>query len=289
MAVNAQVEARFAHYQYGKAPAWALAGDQRFSYYVYSAEERHERATRTANLLVLVHGTERGPQAYRDAFIDWARAHDCVILAPLFPAGIVEPGDLDNYKRLKFHGIRYDQILLEMVEEVAARYDTHTDRLLMHGFSGGGQFSHRFLYLHPERLRAVSIGAPGAVTLPDPTRDWWIGVRDLESVFGRPFRPELIRDVRVQLVAGAEDEGTEEIVVPEDSRHWMPDANLAGVTRLERLASLHRGLEELGVDVERVLVPGVRHETAAMFPAVQEFFSAVLGGDAASQPGTRSG
>ena len=49
------------------------------------------------------------------------------------------------------------------------------------GFSGGAQFAHRFLYIHPGRLRAVSLGAPGLVTMLDETRAWWVGTGGMAS------------------------------------------------------------------------------------------------------------
>src|SRR5690606_39266483 len=98
---------------------------------------------------------------------DFARAHRVVVLAPLFPAGMTEPGELSSYKLIRHGGIDYDRVLLGMVAEVAARYRLAGERFYLHGFSGGGHFAHRFLYLHPERLAGVSIGAPGIVTLID--------------------------------------------------------------------------------------------------------------------------
>ena len=40
------------------------------------------------------------------------------MLAPLFPVGLIEPGELSNFKRLKFHDMRFDLLLLSMVDEV---------------------------------------------------------------------------------------------------------------------------------------------------------------------------
>ncbi len=53
-------------------------------------------------------------------------------------------GDLANYKRIEFQGIRFDHILLSMIDEVAAKYRLKSNRALMYGFSGGGQFCQRF-------------------------------------------------------------------------------------------------------------------------------------------------
>lgn len=273
------IEPRFAHYAVGNAPAWALRSDQRFSYYVYVPPVLLEDSSSVSHLLVVVHGTTRSAESCRNAFADFAETHGCAVLAPLFPCGILEEDDMDNYKRLKFHDIRFDLVLLEMVDEVAARYGIARDRFerfLLHGFSGGGQFAHRFFYLHPERLKAVSIGAPGAVTLPDDTSDWWVGTRDVRSEFGKSVDVWSMRDVKVQVVIGAEDFGSEEVTVPRTSKHWMEGANRAGADRQARMAALQRSLEGLGIGVERAVLPGVGHDGSAVLPAVKEFFARIL-------------
>lgn len=53
----------------------------------------------------------------------------------------------------------------------------------MAGFSGGGQFAHRFLYLQLERLHAVSTGAPGRITMLDENWKWPAGIKDVFEVF----------------------------------------------------------------------------------------------------------
>jgi len=77
------------------------------------------------------------------------------------PGRIGDPEDLHNFKFIQYQDIRFDQVLLDIVDEVGERFNLDTDRFCLHGFSGGGQFTHRFLYLHPDRLAAASIGAPG--------------------------------------------------------------------------------------------------------------------------------
>ncbi|KAK9234061.1 hypothetical protein V1525DRAFT_414306 [Lipomyces kononenkoae] len=69
--------------------------------------------------------------------------------------------------------MRYDLLLLAILDEVSLRCPAiDTSKVLLTGFSGGGQFVHRFTYLHPERLLAVNVGAPGSVTYLDDNRPW---------------------------------------------------------------------------------------------------------------------
>lgn len=264
------------YYEYGATTLFACQHDQRFSYCLYVPSGYERESDKTYPLAVVVHGTDRPAQKYRDSFADFAEENDCVILAPLFPAGIIEPRELANYKFIKFHDIRFDHILLSMIDEISERYRIAKERFLLFGFSGGGHFAHRFFYLHPHRLMGVSIGAPGLVTFLDPSRDWWVGVRDFEKHFGTPLRPERLREVPVHMVVGGEDTETWEIN-NKDSPHWIEGADAAGKTRLERLNALRDNYESFGISVRYDVVPEIAHEDFSVLAPVMEFFSEVLG------------
>lgn len=273
--------AKLSYYGFGRTTIFACQADQRFSYCLYVPNAYDEAGTEIYPLVVLVHGTNRTAQEYRDAFADFAEAQQAIVLAPLFPAGIGEPGELSGYKFIASHGVRYDRVLLAMIEEVAESYRIDADRFLLHGFSGGGHFAHRFFYLHPRRLLGVSIGAPGMVTLLDQERDWWVGVRDIEVRFGQPLDLPAMRDVPVQMVIGGDDTETWEITVEPGGRNWMPGANDAGRTRLDRLVSLRRSFEAARIQVRHDIVPGVGHNGYAILDPVKAFFADAL---STSQP-----
>lgn len=269
-------------YRSGATTFFAAQCDQRFSYTLY-VPAAYRDTGRVLPLVVIVHGTGRGAESYRDAFAEFAERHGCVVLCPLFPAGIVDPEDLHNFKFLAYRDIRYDLVLLDIVAEVAGRYRVDADRFLLHGFSGGGQFTHRFLYLHPERLAAASIGAPGRITLLDPERPWWLGTGDIRAQFGRDIDLDAVRRVPVQLVVGDADTETWEINNPGDS-NWMDGADATGRTRIERLRALHRNFAEHGIDARFDLLPGVAHSGKAALPAVRDFFASILAESAPGAP-----
>lgn len=255
---------------------YACQHDQRFSYCLYVPAGYDEARDQTYPLAVIMHGTERGAQYYRDAFADFGERTNCIVLAPLFPGGIIEPSDLENYKFIKFHDIRFDHVLLAMIDEVGRLYRIRRERFLLHGFSGGGHFAHRFFYLHPDRLMGVSIGAPGVVTLLDSEREWWVGVRNFEGVFGKPLDFDRMRETPVQMVIGSDDIETWEITITAESRLWMPDANIAGANRQDRMRSLKTSFQQAGISVRHDVVEGVQHEGYPLVPAVADFFSEVL-------------
>jgi hypothetical protein len=124
----------------------------------------------------------------------------------------------------------------------------------------------------------VSVGAPGSVTLLDPTRDWWVGIRDVKERFGIEIDIAAMRQVPVQMIVGAADLETWEITHKEGGRNWMPGANDAGRTRPERLESLRRSFEGAGIPVRFDLVPNVPHDGQRVVGRVQDFFADVLRG-----------
>ncbi|MFC3051855.1 alpha/beta hydrolase [Kordiimonas pumila] len=263
-------------YEKGATAYVASRYDQRFGYYLYVPEAFSFDCAADYQLIVVIHGSNRTPQTYRDLFKDFATAHKCIVLTPLFPAGIYEDGTEANYKFLRSGGLNFDTILLEMVKEVRGRYMLPDVPFYMHGFSGGGHFAHRFFYFHPQALKAVSIGAPGMVTLLDASQNWHCGVKDFEGRFGQALDYESMRGVAVHMVVGADDTETWEITIEEDDPLWMPGVNDAGRTRLERLAALRHSYEAQGVSVQYSLVTGVGHDGFKLLEPVKAFFASIL-------------
>ncbi|CAN7464659.1 alpha/beta hydrolase [Bosea sp. LjRoot90] len=262
-------------YDLGPTPVTACKADPRFSYCLY-VPKTLGKGGQAPELVVAMHGTGRGFTGYRDAFEAFGRWNNCIILAPLFPIGVMGDGNRNGFKYMREGEVRYDHILLAMVEEVAQAYGLRFDRFALFGYSGGGHFTHRFLMLQPKKLWAASIGAPGSVTLLDPTRDWWVGTRNMAELFGAAPDIEAMRQVPVQMIVGAADLETWEITHQPGNASWMPDANHAGANRPERLDSLRRNFEEHGVTVRFDLVPNMPHDGLKAVPRVEDFFADVL-------------
>lgn len=251
----------------GVTSFFASQTDQRFSYCLY-VPTAHQDETRRLPLVVIMHGTGRNAERYRTLCREFCEEHECVVVAPLFPAGIAEEGDLHGFKRILRHGIRYDRALLDIVDQVQARWRVDGSKFLLHGFSGGGQFSHRFAYLHPDRLRALSIGAPGRVTRIDPSTPWWLGTADVKELFGVDLDLDALRRVPVQMIVGTEDTETWEIA--------EPGVDAGGDTRIERLTTLRDNWEEHGITVRFDLIEGMAHSGSKAIPHAQRFFAGVL-------------
>lgn len=277
-------------YLAGKFPLIASRVDPRVSYSVYVPPEHYHPGSNSTQggegkklpLLVDVHGTSRSIDSMLNeddlpAFADGAA---CAVLAPLFPAGLEGPNDVDSYKVLRTDTLRSDLVLLSILDEVAYRWPgVDTTSVYMSGFSGGGQFAHRFMYLHPDRLRGVSVGAPGSVTLLDQDEEWPQGIADTADLFNVTVDKSRIRDIPIQLVIGDQD-----TKVPGGLEFWKWAKEALGSnapmplnqSRIEVIQGLRASWKDDGIDSELVVVPGVGHEHSA--PGVRAAVKAFIGG-----------
>jgi pimeloyl-ACP methyl ester carboxylesterase len=216
----------------------------------------------TFRLLVIVHGYSRRALEYTEAFVPFADRHEYILLAPVFSA-------TNKYQVLGVGGsFRADLRLLRLVDEVGARFPLQDNRFDLFGYSGGGQFAHRFLYVHPGRLRAVVVGAPGTVTLPTERERWPAGVANLRQVVGRPFDVAVVRRPAVMLVVGSNDVTLDGL----NQERW---AMRTGATRLGRARALHAAWQVAGLEQQYVEVAGAGHGlTRPLLEAVYQFLAA---------------
>jgi pimeloyl-ACP methyl ester carboxylesterase len=230
-------------------------------------------------LLVTVHNSVRWYELNLHEFRPFGQGHGYVVMAPVFPADL-RGGSSDGYKFLLESGERHDLVLNAMVEEVAQATGCDASRFLLHGYSGGAQFVHRYLLLHPGRVRAAAIGAPGAVTLLDEELDWWGGVRDVPQRFGLGLDLAALRKVPIQLVVGDGDTEVTPLREQPPSRFWRSDEERLGASRIDRLRAFQRSLEAADVTSEFTLMPGLAHGEGdgPSIALAERFFDEVLAG-----------
>lgn len=255
----------------GLTPALSLLSDPRFNYYLYVLPGYYTLAA-PPRLLVLIHGSGRNPSELRSRFAQFAFEHNCFILCPLFPIGFLDPNDTDNYKLVKWRDVRYDQILLSMVDETKARFrKLDATKFCLYGFSGGGQFVHRFAYLHPHRLQALVCGAPGLQTPLDWSKSYPDGVQGLREYFDASTELdwETLQRVRSLFFCGELD--TDTTYLKNRGRGTVLErGRLGGTTRLES------SWRELGGRSKLIVVKGMRHEEDKGFQLVIDFLEKAL-------------
>jgi len=280
----------------GETSLIALQADTRFSYRAYIPDVHYPRNSTSKKklpVLVAIHGTFRRPERYITAWKEFADTNGCIIVAPLFPASLQGPLDLDGYhylgkpplaesdrmKHLLQHivhvdgldeqlhqqnraEIRHDLLLLSMLDEIALRWPAvDISKFYLSGFSGGAQFSHRFLYLHPDRLLGVCVGAPGSATHLDFAKEWPAGIKGLKSIFGRDAEIDLVKKVPILLFVGSNDvEGP-----ASKARLLLKGKNFGSEeevskTRVEKTKILADNLRGAGLIVTSEIVEGPAHE-----------------------------
>jgi pimeloyl-ACP methyl ester carboxylesterase len=244
------------------------------SYYLFVPLQLLLRRATEAPLIVSVHGSSRNARDYREIFQKLAQARDAVVLAPMFPMDMAQPIPDQAYTTLAPEPPRADRVLIDMIDEVAGLLSMRFTRTVMFGFSGGAQFAHRFCYVHPERVQAVSVGAPGFVTLPWRHKAWWTGVSDMQQRFGRDYDPQAMRRVAVQTVIGSLDNEPSPVWTPAEMGLTQGEYEAYGHTRMARIETLTKAWREEGMSVEHTVIDGVGHVVAGpIAEAAADFLS----------------
>lgn len=158
-------------WQAGVVQRMHLADTPRTPYFVYVPR----RLRPGAPMVVSVHGISRNAREHAERFAPFAEASGSVLVAPLF-----SDERFAGYQRLQpdRRGMSPDALLLRIADEVAALSGADSRRLYLFGYSGGGQFVHRFTLAHPERVARYAVGAAGWYTFPDERRRFPLGLRE---------------------------------------------------------------------------------------------------------------
>ncbi|KAG2174250.1 hypothetical protein INT43_004271 [Umbelopsis isabellina] len=263
--------------------------DSRFTY-SYRVVNTCGNPSEPLQLLVAVHGNKRDDKDLLKTYVEQAGnlpSGHYVLLFPLFPVGVLGDNSDKGYKYIHEKSIRYDKLLLDMIDQLS-RHDLRLQKtfstFLLHGYSGGGQFAHRFFYLHPEKIRALFVGAPGTVTFLDNNHDWWPGTRDIKDKFDTPacLNLDVMRRVPALLAVG--DHDTEKMLLPRSTMERLAasygghDALVEafGHHRLERMGNLHKNWKAAGMNVSLQIIPGMGHNGTGAVPYAIRFFASVI-------------
>jgi pimeloyl-ACP methyl ester carboxylesterase len=161
-------------------PLRRLPQDPRVRFYLSLPDSAAGRAP----VFVTVHGISRNALEHAQLFAPFARAAGMALLAPVF-----DEATFGKYQRLaprRPGPLRTDETLLRILDHLACAEGLDGGRVNLFGFSGGGQYAHRFAMLHPDRVHATVVGAAGWYTMPDPEVAYPYGI-------GQPNRPPLLR------------------------------------------------------------------------------------------------
>ncbi len=214
-----------------------------------------------APVFVSVHGISRNAIQQAYLFAPLAERYGVVMVVPYFP----EPPFWDyQFLGRKGKGSRADLALEQILDEVGKLTHAKTDRLYLFGYSGGGQFVHRFMLAHPDRVAKLAVGAAGWYTMPDPGMRYPYGTRISDKqLAGVVFDPARFLKVPTRIFVGAED------VAQDPQLNKSSRVNrLEGATRVKRaqtwIAAMQNAAMAHGYDTKYsvVLLPDAAHSFA---------------------------
>ncbi len=172
------------------------------SYYVALPADYNPEATYWP--LVMVHGG--GGNAAKNKYATAMRrlADDAGLTAI-----IIQPQFITEDKQVsRFPSLGEDAFLLAVLEKVRAEFKLH-GKILLNGYSMGGQFTHRFALAHPDLVKACAPFAAGTWTTPDGRLliEEYGAVNDPKAFLSAPENaakvPERLRDLFDPRVASA--------------------------------------------------------------------------------------
>jgi pimeloyl-ACP methyl ester carboxylesterase len=157
------------------------------------------------------------------------------------------------------------------------------ERFLIQGFSASGMFANRFTALHPGRVKAAAVGAPGGWPIAPLARfggdalPYPLGVADLESLTGSPFDSLAFNAVPQLFVMGSLDDNDS----LDFGDGWEKESaatadRLFGTNPLARWGAAESLYRDAGANARFVLVDGVGHDRRQLQSFSTGFFAGVL-------------
>lgn len=233
------------------------SGPEALDYLAYVPSD----ASPQSPLLIAVHGYSRDAQEQAEAFAPFCEAAGYVLAAPCF-----DRDSFPDYQRLgrPGRGSRADHALDAMVQDLRIVSGLLLGNVSLFGYSGGGQFAHRYVMAHPKRVTRAIVAAPGWYTFPDRERPYPYGARVGRRLEGVRMDADTFLQVPVLVVVGEEDDALH----AENLRREPRLDQQQGRSRLERGLRWVRAMNDAAVELgyaPRVrfgLLPGAGHSFA---------------------------
>lgn len=151
------------------------------SYYWFQSSHPHPDLP----LFLAVHGIGRNAKDQATLFAPYLESIGGTLIAPVF-----SQRRFYGYQRLKYlkKGIRSDLALQQLIAHVHRRFGRPRKPVVMFGYSGGGQFVHRFAMAYPRHVKRIAVAAPGWFTFPDKRIRFPRGISETSTL------PDLIFD-----------------------------------------------------------------------------------------------
>lgn len=218
------------------------------------------REDRPITVLVALGGMGDRAEDFAGNLVSTAESNGWLLVAPHFTYG--DWKQIEAVKRETGSQFPWLKSLLDAIPEETSLQTR--ERILLYGFSRGGQSVHRFALMYPRRVLGVASMAAGTYTLPiacapasenHAPLEFPLGVGDLDQYCGAPFDLEATSQVAFWVGVGAGDN------VPGDvPRMWD---RYIGSHREARARSFAQSVANIGARMELVVFPGLGHGESA--------------------------
>ncbi|HED14998.1 MAG TPA: hypothetical protein ENI62_15345 [Gammaproteobacteria bacterium] len=238
----------------GKVHKRHVSGDPVLRYFIYIPKDHGICSAQ----FISVHGISRNAREHAELYAPLAEQYGVILVVPIF-----SKRHFGGYQRLgrEGGGRRADHALQLITDEVEYLTGADSGKIFLTGFSGGGQFAHRYTMAHPDRVRRLAIAAAGWYTHPDESRRFPYGIASTPRLKGIDFDLQKFLQVPTSVFVGQWD-----IVCDSGLNQSARIRRQQGLTRLERgrywVDAMNRAAMEYAMDAscEFAIIPSVGHD-----------------------------
>jgi hypothetical protein len=212
----------------------SIDGMSQMRYFVYIPQQTAEKS----KILYSIHGISRNADEHIQGFIAQAERYGAIIIAPLFPKE-----DFPRYQQLgtSVNQERADMAFDHVLQDAHEWLGIPPAPMHMFGFSGGGQFLHRYAMFYPKRVARMVLTAPGWYTFPDPERKFPYGIKSTRDWPNLKFAMEKFLKIATLVMVGEEDD-----LRDKDLNKVREIDSFQGLNRVERAERWTASAQALG-------------------------------------------
>lgn len=180
-------------------------------YYIYIPQAVAANPNLDADILAVIHGYSGQTNGSVgediallniERFEEYAEQTNTVLIAPHFSEAIFD----SDYQRFNLDATRSDTRLIDLIEETQQSFPNIRDQQIkLFGFSGGGQFVHRFCAFHPSIVKKAVASSSGWYMWPDMALDYAVGLNMQSHPNVSPIDMNLFLQSNLLILIGADD------------------------------------------------------------------------------------
>lgn len=180
-------------------------------YYLYIPQAVAANPNLDAEILAVIHGYSGQTNGSVgeditllnvERFEEYAEQNNMILIVPHFSEAIFD----SDYQRFNLDATRSDTRLIDLIEETKQSFPNIQDQQIkLFGFSGGGQFVHRFCAFHPNIVRKAVASSSGWYMWPDMSLDYAVGIDMQAHPNVPPIDMNLFLQSDLLILIGADD------------------------------------------------------------------------------------